>query len=93
VDIYIACILSGFGGGVFSASLAKWFIQKFTQRALESFDTISKKIIEIDTRLAVLVSNLDSKIELLSKHDSMIHEHDRKIVALEARYGEHKRSK
>lgn len=68
-------------------SLAKWLIQKFTQRAFDSFDAIQKKIIEIDKQLSVLVS----KFELLSKHEDMIHEHDRKIVVLEARYGEHKR--
>jgi hypothetical protein len=83
VDIYLACLISGFSGGIFSASIAKWLIQKITQRALDAFDSFSKKIAKIETSLAVI----SNQLELLAKHEILLHEHDRKIVSLESRHG------
>lgn len=89
MDVFLACLIGSSAGGVFVASIARWLVQKLMQRAIESFDTLAKKIAEIDRQLAVILTRL----ELLAKHEDMIHDHDRKIVALEARFGDRKRNK
>ena len=66
------------GGGV--AFIAKIYIK----RTLTRFDNLIESIVNIEKELA----GFTAKLEKIDKNEEIIRFHDRKIVALETRFGE-----
>ncbi len=77
VDPNWQSLLSALLGGLGVTGIAKYFIK----RSAEKLDEIPDQLAEIKAEIRVLIVRLETLAELKSQ----VHEHDRKIIALEHR--------
>lgn len=75
MDLNLDVLLSAAGGTITSSAVAFYFLK----RALIDLDAARKQITEIMKDLATMAVKLQSH----DKNEYMLHEHDRKIAALE----------